>query len=89
MFVSVEITVHPNVPLLKIPDNALQPGNRVFVVEDGRLRITPVEVVRFENDAVTLRNTADLAPGMKVIVSPLGYAEEGMEVRTGDNDMNH
>ena len=80
MFVSVEITVHPNVPLLKIPDNALQPGNRVFVVEDGRLRITPVEVVRFENDAVTLRNTNALAPGMKVIVSPLGYAEEGMEV---------
>ncbi|MCL2624502.1 MAG: hypothetical protein FWD31_12640 [Planctomycetaceae bacterium] len=82
MFVSVEINVHPKVPLLTIPDTALQPGNRVFVVEDGRLRITPVEVVRFENDAVTLRGDQNLAPGMKVIVSPLGYAENGMEVKS-------
>ncbi len=81
MFVSVEIAVRPTVPLLKIPESSLQPGNRVFVVENGKLKIVPVEVVRFEKETVTLRAESDFPPGTKVVRSPLGYAENGMDVK--------
>ena len=60
---------------------ALRERDRVFVVDpEERLRFREVDVVRRDGTDVVVG--AGLAPGDRVIVSPLQNATEGMRVRT-------
>jgi len=45
MYVTVRIKVKPRTRLLEIPEKGLRPGNKVWRVRDGKLRIVPVNFV--------------------------------------------
>ena len=63
-----------------LPAMALRERDRVFVVDpEERLRFREVDVVRRDGTDVVVG--AGLAPGDRVIVSPLQNATEGMRVR--------
>ena len=67
-----------------IPRRALQTGNEVWAVEDGRVRIVPVRVLQRVDDRVFV--DGDLAEGTPVIVGGVTLATNGMDVDTGAND---
>ncbi len=90
MYVTVRIHATPNAELLRVPEEAIRPGNRVWVVNDGRLRIVEVRVVqRHEGNAIVRANERGnvagqpkkLSAGMRVVTSPLAVAEAGMQLR--------
>ncbi len=79
MFVEAEISGRTRADSIVLPRTALRSGERVFVVDDEeRLRMRPVQVFRAERDRVVLEG--GLAPGDRVIVSPLEAPVEGMQV---------
>lgn len=61
-----------------IPRPALHVDNEVWVVEDGRVRIIPVEVVQTRDDDVFVRG--DLSAGDAAILSGATVVTEGMQV---------
>jgi multidrug efflux pump subunit AcrA (membrane-fusion protein) len=84
MFVEVVLEVKPRVPLLGIPEKALQPGQQVFTVEKGRLRVhRNLQVARVIDGMVWIRPSKDtsIAPGDELVVSQLPLATDGMTVR--------
>ncbi|MDT8367951.1 MAG: efflux RND transporter periplasmic adaptor subunit [Longimicrobiales bacterium] len=64
-----------------IPRAALRVDNEVWVVEGGRIRIVPIEVVQARGNDVFVRG--ELADGLPVIVSGITVATEGMRVELG------
>jgi len=82
MFVTLEIHARPKANLLKVPEVAVQPGNRVWRVRANRLHTVDVHVVEIVDDVAVLRVRHDLlSAGDKVVVSPLAEATSGMTVR--------
>jgi multidrug efflux pump subunit AcrA (membrane-fusion protein) len=91
MFVSVRIKAHPNTTLLRLPEQAIRPGNEVWLVREGKLDRVHVQVARVTVDGVLIdASRSDLAEGDQVVTTPmkatpkadgLGYIEEGMPVR--------
>lgn len=83
LFVSAEIVGRSVEDAYLLPRAALredEQGSRVLVVDDSdQLRFRPVEVLRAERDQVVIGT--GLAPGERVVVSPLGVAVDGMQVR--------
>jgi multidrug efflux pump subunit AcrA (membrane-fusion protein) len=64
---------------LVIPRRAVQPGDEVWVVEGGQIRIVPVEVLqRSEGQAFVV---GDLQPGERVVTEGIDLATEGMAVQ--------
>jgi multidrug efflux pump subunit AcrA (membrane-fusion protein) len=99
MFVSIRIQAYPQTPLLRIPEEALQPGedenNVVWRVRDGRLVIIPVQFVSLINstdrpeggthDALIYVTTPDsLQAQDQVVVSPMASVRSGMEVQMSE-----
>ncbi len=81
MFVSVSVHTQTEIPLLAMPERALRPGNRVWLVRDGKLEVEEVEVVQVVNDEVLLReDTSPIKIGDRVVVSPLSAPFPGMTV---------
>jgi multidrug efflux pump subunit AcrA (membrane-fusion protein) len=81
MYVKVRIPIRPVMPLVEIPRKALQPGEKVWVVQDGRLRIREATVVRSMGSSVLVRQgTEGLNPNDRVVVSPLARVQDGMAV---------
>ena len=82
MFVNMEIHTQPKTDLLKVPEVAVQPGNRVWRVRDSRLHTVDVHVVEIDGGSAVLRVDANLlSAGDAVVVSPLAEAIDGMIVR--------
>jgi multidrug efflux pump subunit AcrA (membrane-fusion protein) len=84
MFVEVVLEVKPQVPLLGIPEKALQPGQQVFTVKNGRLCVhRNLQVARVLDGIVWIRPGTEtmLAVGDDLVVSQLPLATDGMEVR--------
>ena len=82
MYVSVLIHTQPRIPLLSIPDQAVQPGNVVWLVENGKLRRTQIEPAHLAEDRVLVdQQCAEFSPGARIVVSPLPNAYDGMAVR--------
>jgi multidrug efflux pump subunit AcrA (membrane-fusion protein) len=82
MYVTVSIHAQPQMTLLEIPQRAVQPGNRVWQVIDGRLSIRRIRVADSTDDVVLVYAEASgLKPGMKLVSSPLALATDGMAVR--------
>ena len=82
MFVTLEIHAKPKTDLLRVPEVAVQPGNKVWRVRDNRLHTVDVHVVEIVNDVAVLRADEDLlSRGDHVVVSPLAEVTDGMIVR--------
>ncbi len=89
MFVTVRIHAQPNAELLRVPEGAIRPGNRVWLINDERLHVAEVRVVQRQDGDAIVRpkdpgNTPGrrrVAAGMRVVTSPLAVAEEGMRLR--------
>ncbi|MBV1916765.1 MAG: HlyD family efflux transporter periplasmic adaptor subunit [Sphingomonadaceae bacterium] len=79
-FVRAEIRGGSNEPFMQIPVEALRPGNKIWAVRDGRLRILPVRVLQ-RTDRVANITTATLSKGGHVIVNSLRAPVDGMRVR--------
>lgn len=84
LFVEAEIEGVTLQDAFVLPREALRTGDRVFVLEDGKLSIRDVGVVRTSDDEVTIGS--GLANGDRVIVSPIEAAVEGMSLRAMDDD---
>ena len=80
LFVSAVIEGRALEAALRLPSVALREGDRVFVVEEGRLRTREVSVLRRERDTVVI--AGGIEAGELVCVSPLEAATDGMQVRT-------
>ena len=82
MYVSVLIHTQPRIPLLSIPEQAVQPGNVVWLVENGKLRRKQIEPAQLaENRVLVDQQCAEFRPGARIVVSPLPNAYDGMTVR--------
>jgi multidrug efflux pump subunit AcrA (membrane-fusion protein) len=83
MFVDLIIHTRPSAALLKIPKEAIRPGNRVWAVRDGRLRIVPVQVISMMNSMSIVRpnQSGALTTTDRVIIVPIASAQDGMKVR--------
>lgn len=82
MFVTVTVHAQPNLKLLSIPQRVVQPGNTVWQVDNGKLKIHQVRVADTSDDRVLIYQEASgLEPGAKIVSSPLAVATDGMAVR--------
>jgi hypothetical protein len=87
MFVALEIHARPAAPLLEVPEVALQPGNRLWKVCDGKLRAVGIRVVQMDNQrAVLLADGDTLAAGDRVVISPLAEPKNGLSVQERRQD---
>lgn len=81
MFVKVQIFVSPPMPLVRIPQKAIQPGDIVWCVRDGALVSHDVQRAVVEGDDVIAYEEADgLVAGDQIVVSPLASPFDGMAV---------
>ncbi|HBX42711.1 MAG TPA: efflux RND transporter periplasmic adaptor subunit [Deltaproteobacteria bacterium] len=79
-FVDVEITGKPLAGVFAVPRSALRDGDTVWTMDDeGRLRVTPVTVVRRGRDTVVLRDGFE--EGDRVVLTNISGAAEGMQLR--------
>ena len=83
MYVKIFIHTRPENGLLRVPELAMRPGNRVWRVRDGRLSIVPIQVVNSmkEWSVIQPKIEGQLLSSDRVVVSPMAVAEEGMAVR--------
>jgi RND family efflux transporter MFP subunit len=80
MFVEVLIEGKVLKNAVAVPRDAVRNGTEVWVVEDGRLHIHPLNIVRTDKDfAYTVSGLDD---GAQIVVSALDIVTEGMKVRT-------
>ncbi|TYO99091.1 RND family efflux transporter MFP subunit [Geothermobacter ehrlichii] len=66
--------------VIPVPRQALREGNRVWVKEDGRLRIRRVTVVRREKDVVLVSD--GLQAGAELVLTQVPGAADGLLLRT-------
>lgn len=81
MYVKVRVPVDPPIPLVAVPNTAVQPGGDIWLVRDGALDIEDVTVARMNGDsALLLPSQNGPQPGESVVVSPMAGPTQGMEV---------
>ncbi len=80
----VQVVLHGAVlkDVAVIPAAALRDGGSVWIMNDGHLKIRPVEVVRRARDEVVI--SGGLGPGDRVVLTNLAGAAEGMKLRPLD-----
>ncbi|WP_231757503.1 efflux RND transporter periplasmic adaptor subunit [Microbulbifer elongatus] len=76
----VQITGQAAGQQVRIPLTALQDGNRVWVVRDGKIRIQPVQVSHYDDEFAIL--ASGLRGGEVLVTTRLASVTEGMPVRT-------
>ena len=82
MYVSVRIPIDSPFPLLQLPAEAVRPGEQLWVVRDGMLRIAPIKLVQVIGDhALILSSGNAIEAGDKVVISPLAAVNDGMVVQ--------
>ena len=82
MFVTIQIKIDPRSPLLAVPASAVRPGDRVWVLRDGKLATEQVDVVMIVGgQALILTEQAPIRVGDQIITSPLPVAIVGMPLR--------
>ena len=85
MFVTLEFHVDPRVPLFRVPESAVRPGDVLWLVRDGKLNRQVVSVARVVNGfALIPAATSDLHAGDRVVTSPLATELSGQPVRVRD-----
>lgn len=100
MFVTVQVHAKPKLPLFRIPETAVQPGNKVWLVREihsgtpplGKLHLASVRVAYSAAETVlAYGNDSPLGAGDFVVSSPVSCPAEGMtvEVRSTDRQDSH
>ena len=79
MFVTVRLQGQSRDGVYVLPRHALRGDHTVYIADGARLRIRPVEVLRRYEEKVFV--SQGLAPGDRVIDSPLSGAVDGMAIR--------
>ena len=79
-FVEVEIKGLALESYFKVPRASLKPGNEVWMVKAGAVKLVPVHVLQRADDEVFV--TGSLEPGLAVITGGILFATEGMPVQT-------
>lgn len=81
MYVKVRIHADPPVALVRLPQEAIQPGNTVWIVESEKLKQQRVTIALAESDyVVVVQEPGGIRAGDKVVVSPMARPVEGMAV---------
>lgn len=89
MFVSVAIKSKPRVPLIKIPERAVRPGNIVWRVRDGKLERLEVEIAKVANGQALVPATGkSIELGDHIVISPLATETSGQKVRESFTQAN-
>ncbi|MCA8921194.1 MAG: efflux RND transporter periplasmic adaptor subunit [Planctomycetes bacterium] len=78
LFCEVHLSGPPLEPAIVLPRSAVQERSRVYLVEDGVLRIVPIEVGAQVGDWLEVR--AGLSAGQEVVISALDGALDGTAV---------
>jgi multidrug efflux pump subunit AcrA (membrane-fusion protein) len=93
MYVTVLIKSSPSSPLVRVPERAIQPGNRVWFVTPGDAAgegslglVEQVELVRTWGEGTGIEwiidnSSGNLQPGQLVVVRPFTGAQSGDAVR--------
>ena len=84
-FVEARIVGEVPVPFARIPIAALRPGNEIWVVREGRLRILPVRVIQ-RSDEIAYVTTQSLAAGGRIVTSTLRAPTDGMRARVAGTE---
>ncbi|MBT8116183.1 MAG: efflux RND transporter periplasmic adaptor subunit [Arenicella sp.] len=90
LFVDVELQAGQPVAGVQVPRTALRNGNRIYVVDDGKLRFHEVKTV-FTSSEVAIIESGNGSPiqGTEIVVmSPVPGAYEGMAVKIKDDVEN-
>ncbi len=82
MFVKVRIHAQPPIPLVRIPQEAIQPGNIVWTVVEGQLQRKETSIANSgQQDVIAYQQSDGLRAGDWVVVSPLATPIEGLDVK--------
>jgi RND family efflux transporter MFP subunit len=65
--------------LVRIPESALHPGDRIFLAQDGRLKAQKIDVLARSGNDVFIRGRFD--PDAEVVVTKFPEMASGMKVR--------
>jgi len=84
LFVEAKIAGREIAEAVVIPRTAIRSGQRVYIVEDGALAFSEVEVTGLDEDRVIVR--AGLKAGDRLVTSIMRSAFEGMAVEAYDPD---
>lgn len=85
MFVEVEIIGKTITGVFAVPRSALRDGDTVWTMDDeGKLRVTPVTVVRRGRDTVIVRD--GMKEGDMVVLTNISGAAEGMQLRLAEEE---
>jgi len=79
MFVTVKIKGKVIDQAFVLPRHVVYPGDMVYTVEDDRLKIKPVSILRTYKDSVIV--SEGLSDGEHIIKTPLSSVTDGMRVR--------
>lgn len=81
MFVIVRVHSKPDIPLLRLPEAAVQPGGTVWIVRDALLHEVPIRVAHASSEQVIVHDEQQgLKAGDLVVVSPLAAPTEDAAV---------
>lgn len=81
MFVTVWVHAKPSIPLLRIPESAIQPGSTVWTIRDNRLHESTVCVAHATaTEVIVYEDETGLKAGDLVVVSPLAAPTENASV---------
>lgn len=83
-FVDAEITGRAVDQYAILPLAALRPGNEIWLVREGKLRIVKVDILQ-RTDTQALINTAGLGTKPMVILGTLKTATDGQQVRIAED----
>ncbi|MGI9385599.1 MAG: efflux RND transporter periplasmic adaptor subunit [Methyloligellaceae bacterium] len=78
-FVEIRVPDRPYENVARLPQTALYGGDRVYVVEEGRLSGRTVEVIGTAGEDILVRGK--IAAGDRVVTTRLSSAGEGLRVR--------
>lgn len=87
MYVSVQLNLKKRPGLLKLPAEAVRAGNVVWLLQNGKLKKQPIQVVNRVSDAkgnesvITEAEPGLIEVGYKLITSPIPQPIDGMELR--------
>jgi len=85
--VFVEVVIEGRVlkDVIAVPRDAMRQGNKVWVVQEGRLKIRTLEIARADKDFAYIISGLD--DEALIVVSSLDMATDGMAVRTQADDL--
>lgn len=79
MFVEVDILGRVSENVIKVPRYAAHNGNEVWVVNNDKLHIRPVEIIRRDRGYVYVRSGLDDAA--LIVTTPMDTVTDGMDIR--------